>query len=60
MGKGLNISFVALGWILIGVLVAINQSYGHQLDNSTQWATFVTAVLMWPFVVMGATVLVQF
>lgn len=55
-----SISWVALAWLIIGVIVAINEDYGRALDNASQVATFLLAVLLWPIPATGGAVLIQF
>jgi hypothetical protein len=60
MGKSMSIPYAVVTWLVIGILVAINWDYGHQLENSSQVATFAAAVFLWPLVVLGGKILVQF
>jgi hypothetical protein len=55
-----SISWVALAWLIIGIIVAINEDYGRTLDNASQVATFLLAVLLWPIPATGGAVLIQF
>jgi hypothetical protein len=55
-----SISWVALAWLIIGIIVAINEDYGRSLDNASQVATFLLAVVLWPIPATGGAVLIQF
>jgi hypothetical protein len=51
-----SISWVVLAWLIIGVIVAINQDYGRSLDTGSQIATFILGVLLWPILATGGDV----
>lgn len=55
-----SISWIALAWLIIGVIVAINEDYGRTLENASQVATFLLAVLLWPIPATGGQVLIHF
>jgi len=55
-----GISWVVLAWLVIGVVVAINQDYGHNLDTASQIATFIFGVILWPVLITGGDVGVTF
>jgi hypothetical protein len=60
MDRRFSISWVLLIWLIIGVVVAINKDYGRALDNASQVATFLLAVLLWPIPATGGVVLISF
>jgi hypothetical protein len=55
-----RISWVAVAWIIIGVIVAINQDYGRNLDGGSEIATFILGVLLWPILATGGDVAIGF
>jgi hypothetical protein len=55
-----SVSWVVVAWLIIGVVVAINQDYGRQLDNASQIATFLLGVVLWPILATGGDVLLRF
>jgi hypothetical protein len=55
-----SISWVVLAWIIIGVIVAINQDYAHNLDTGSQIATFLFGILLWPILATGGDVAITF
>jgi hypothetical protein len=60
MNSRVSISWVLLVWLIIGVVVAINKDYGRALDNASQIATFLLAVILWPIPATGGVVLISF
>jgi hypothetical protein len=42
-------------WIVIGVIVAVNKGYSD-IDNGSELATFILAVLVWPIPALGGRV----
>lgn len=60
MPRYFRISWVVLIWLIIGVVVAINKDYGRSLDNASEVATFVLAVLLWPIPATGGSVGIRF
>lgn len=52
--------WVVIAWLIIGVIVAINQDYGQQLDSASQVATFIFGVLLWPILATGGDVAIRF
>lgn len=52
--------WILVAWLLIGVIVAINQDYGQQLDNASRVATFMLGVLLWPILAIGGDVAIHF
>lgn len=60
MAKRLSISWGAAAWLIIGLIVAITQDYGRQLENASQVATFLLGVLMWPILAIGGDVAIRF
>ena len=55
-----SISWVVLAWLIIGVIVAINQDYAHSLDTGSQIATFIFGVVLWPILAAGGDVGITF
>jgi hypothetical protein len=55
-----SISWVVLVWLIIGVIVAINQDYGDSLDTASQIATFISGVVLWPVLATGGDVAIVF
>ncbi len=43
-----RIPIVLLIWVIIGVLVAVNKGYGDVMENASNVATFMLAVVLWP------------
>lgn len=60
MDKRFSISWVVLIWLVIGVVVAINKDYGRALDDGSQIATFLLAVVLWPIPATDGVVLISF
>jgi hypothetical protein len=60
VARRLSISWVVAAWLIIGVIVAITQDYGRHLENASQVATFLLAVLMWPILAVGGDVAIRF
>lgn len=56
----INVPIVAIIWIVIGVLVAINKDYGESFDNASQVATFLLAVVLWPIPALDGQVAIVF
>jgi hypothetical protein len=55
-----SISWLALVWLIIGVIVAVNQDYGQTLEDASQVVTFLVGVLLWPILATGGDVLIAF
>ena len=55
-----SISWVALAWLVIGIIVAINQGYGEQLDSGSQAGTFILGIILWPILATGGDVAISF
>ena len=47
MDKRVRIPFVMFVWVVIGVVVAMNKGY-DDIDNGSELATFLLAVVLWP------------
>lgn len=60
MQNRFSISWVVVAWVIVGVIVAINQDYGRQLDNASQIATFIFGVIFWPILAIGGDVAIRF
>jgi hypothetical protein len=55
-----SISWIVLIWLIVGVIVAINQDYAHNLDNASQITTFVLGVVLWPILAPGGDLALNF
>jgi len=55
-----RIPIVLLIWIIIGVLVAVNKGYGEVMENASNVATFILAVMLWPIPALDGTVAIIF
>jgi hypothetical protein len=55
-----RIPIVLLIWIIIGVLVAVNKGYGEVMENASNVATFMLAVMLWPIPALDGTVAIIF
>lgn len=55
-----SISWIVLVWLIIGVIVAINQDYGDNLDTASQITTFVLGVVLWPILATGGDLAITF
>lgn len=60
MRNQFSISWVGVAWLVIGVIVAINQDYGSQLDNASHIASFILGVILWPILAIGGDVAIRF
>jgi hypothetical protein len=56
----ISVPIVALVWVIIGVLVAVNKDYGESFDNASQVATFLLAVVLWPIPALDGRVGIVF
>jgi hypothetical protein len=56
----ISVPIVALVWVIIGVLVAVNKDYGESFDNASQVATFLLAVVLWPIPALDGQVAIVF
>jgi hypothetical protein len=55
-----SISWVVLAWLIVGVIVAINQDYGRHLETASQIATFISGVIFWPILATGGDIRIVF
>ena len=55
-----RIPIVFLIWIIIGVLVAVNKGYGDVMENASDVATFMLAVVLWPIPALDGAVAIIF
>lgn len=55
-----SISWIVVAWLVIGLIVAINEDYGRQLENASQVATFLLAVILWPIPATGGDLAIRF
>ncbi|HMG42023.1 MAG TPA: hypothetical protein VK611_11875 [Acidimicrobiales bacterium] len=60
MQRTVSIPLVLFVWVVIGVVVAINKDYGRALDDASQIATFILAVILWPIPATDGVVLIAF
>ncbi|HEX6166110.1 MAG TPA: hypothetical protein VFZ30_04955 [Acidimicrobiales bacterium] len=56
----MRIPTVLLIWVVIGVIVAINKGYGEVMENASNVATFVLAVILWPIPALDGSVAIVF
>jgi hypothetical protein len=56
----MRIPIVVLVWVVIGVLVAVNKGYGDVMENASNVATFVLAVVLWPIPALDGQVAIVF
>ncbi len=54
-----RIPIVFLIWIIIGVLVAVNKGYGDVMENASDVATFMLAVVLWPIPALDGAVAIR-
>jgi hypothetical protein len=54
-----QIPFVIFVWVVIGVIVAMNKGY-DDIDNGSELATFILAVVLWPIPAMDGRVGIAF
>ena len=59
MATRVRIPVVLLIWVVVGIVIAMNNNYGH-IHNGSQLATFILAVVLWPILVFGGDVLIVF
>jgi hypothetical protein len=55
-----HIPLVLVIWLVIGVLVAVNKGYGETMENASQVATFMLAVVLWPIPALDGSVGIVF
>ncbi len=55
-----RIPIVFLIWVIIGVLVAVNKGYGEVMENASDVATFLLAVVLWPIPALDGQVAIVF
>jgi hypothetical protein len=46
-------SFLAMVWIVVGVVVAATQDYFDRLDTAGGIASAIVAVVLWPLLLLG-------
>jgi hypothetical protein len=54
-----RVPILVLIWVIIGLIVAINKDYGD-IDNASEFATFILAVILWPIPATGGRVGIRF
>ncbi|HET8619584.1 MAG TPA: hypothetical protein VFM27_11520 [Acidimicrobiales bacterium] len=47
-------------WVIIGIFVAVNKGYGDNVENASQVATFMLAVVLWPIPALDGAVAITF
>jgi hypothetical protein len=55
-----RIPVVFLIWVIIGILVAVNKGYGEVMENASNVATFMLAVVLWPIPALDGAVSIVF
>lgn len=50
MGRG-GVSLGTLVWVILGVIVAV--SHGYTITNFSSVVSFLLAMFLWPFVLLG-------
>lgn len=60
MSGRVRVPIVLLVWVVIGVLVAVNKDYAETMDNASQVATFMLAVVLWPIPALDGQVGIVF
>ena len=53
-----GVSFGGLIWLIIGVVVALSNGYG--ITNFSSLISFLLALFLWPLVLLGVNLHVQF
>ena len=59
MNTRVRVPVVLLIWVIVGIIVAMNKGYGD-IDNSSELATFILAVILWPIPALGGRVGIRF
>ena len=62
MGNAVKVPMILMiifAWALVGLIVALSQDYGEINSGSDAW-TFGLAILLWPVVLAGGDVRIQF
>lgn len=59
MTRGRGVSLVFLIYLAIGVVVALNTGY-NTITNVSEFISFLLAVLIWPAVLLGADLHINF
>lgn len=60
MNTRVRMPLVLLVWLIVGIIIAVNKDYAHHLDNASRIGTFVLAVLLWPVLAAGHSLLLTF
>ncbi|MGH9111186.1 MAG: hypothetical protein ACRDZN_02630 [Acidimicrobiales bacterium] len=55
-----RVSIPVIIWVVVGVIVAISKDYSDHLDNGSQIATFILAVVLWPILAFDGAVAIRF
>jgi hypothetical protein len=53
-----GVSFGALLWLIIGLVVALSNGYG--ITNFSSLISFLLALFLWPLVLLGVSLHLQF
>ncbi|HZA78641.1 MAG TPA: hypothetical protein VE623_19860 [Acidimicrobiales bacterium] len=59
MRSRVSIPLILVIWVVIGVIVAANKNYAENLENGSQIATFILAVVLWPIPALDGAVAVR-
>jgi hypothetical protein len=59
MNSRVSIPWLLLVWLIIGIFVAANKGYGD-IDNGSELATFILAVVLWPIPALDGAVAIRF
>jgi hypothetical protein len=59
MNTRVRVPVLLLIWVIIGIIVAMNKGYGD-IDNASELATFILAVILWPIPATGGRVGIRF
>jgi hypothetical protein len=58
MNTRVRVPVVLLIWVIIGIIVAINKGY-DDIDNASELATFILAIILWPIPATGGAVRIR-
>ncbi|MFP3902095.1 MAG: hypothetical protein ACLFXM_14675 [Acidimicrobiia bacterium] len=58
MRTRVRIPLIVLIWVVIGVIVAVNKGYGD-MDNGSELATFLLAIVLWPIPALDGSVAIN-
>jgi hypothetical protein len=49
----MRVSFFAVAWVVIGIVVAVVEDYFDSLSTAGRVLTAIAAVLLWPLLLLG-------